>query len=81
MRNFEKGDPLEESETTKLERFNRVFQWTGFRLCRVMWDDALPSWAIMGPVLPMSGWGSVWYIGWFKIYHLPGWIRPRPKPW
>ena len=43
-----------------------LFQWTGFRLARVISDDGrLRALAILGPVLPLSGWYGE-YVGWPK---------------
>ena len=50
---------------TKLGAFNRlIMQWTGFRLARVVNIDLgrQTHWAVVGPVLPLTGWGSK-YIG------------------
>jgi hypothetical protein len=40
-----------------------LLQWVGFRLARVIEEDGEQSgWAIIGPVLPLTGWGNG-YIG------------------
>lgn len=40
-----------------------LFQWTGFRLARLIEESGEQSgWAVLGPVLPLTGWE--WpYIG------------------
>jgi hypothetical protein len=47
-----------------LRRFNFfILQWTWFRLARVIDDSGQQTaWAIIGPVMPLSGWGRP-YIG------------------
>ena len=48
---------------SKLKAFNLVLQFTGFRLCRTMENGEQIGWGLMGPVLPLTGWGTD-YVGW-----------------
>lgn len=52
---------------TKLQLFNYAFQFTGFRVCRLISSDGQQyDWGILGPVLPLTGWSTP-YVGWPKV--------------
>jgi len=45
-----------------------VLQWFGVRLARVLNDDGQQeAWGLIGPVLPLTGWGRD-YIGWPTVF-------------
>ena len=53
---------------SKLEIFNRVFQWSFFRVCRVVdTKKGQTHWGLLGPVLPLTGWNAR-YVGWSRAF-------------
>lgn len=48
-----------------LAAFNFVLlQWVGFRLARMCEEDGRQvAWALLGPVLPLTGWFGLGYVG------------------
>lgn len=42
-----------------------LLQWWGVRLARVVTlaAEGRDGWALLGPVLPLSGWGGLRYVG------------------
>ena len=49
---------------TWLQIFNYFFQFSGFRVCRIVDDveNRQYGWGILGPVVPLTGWKTN-YIG------------------
>ena len=55
---------LETYEVNMLGLFNFVFlQWFGLRLAKVSHDDGHETLSVLGPVLPISGWFGLGYVG------------------
>lgn len=58
-----------------LGKFNRVFQWTGFRLAKEFRRNDLYRWSLYGPVWPLTGWNTD-YRPVFRhagVYPISGW--------
>jgi len=70
-----RGSPTASTTTTSGDRVSWVkaanvflFQWYFVRLARVLNDEGKQEgWGFIGPVLPLSGWGTD-YVGWPNLF-------------